>query len=178
MQGPIQHGSPEGLNRRKLLAGAAGFSLLSALGGAGLFAQGAVQGPRAPHHAPKAKRVIYLHMVGGPSQMDLFDYKPELERLAGQPLPEGKKFTNSGGRKVGFLTPSFRPFRPGGNSGLMISDFFENVRGHADKLAVIRSCHTDSHAHGSALVPRSQFSDFARMRAVLVLPTPRGPTSR
>jgi hypothetical protein len=108
--------------------------------------------PKKPHQAGRAKSVIFLTMNGGPSQVDTFDYKPELQKYAGQPLPPGKKFINSGGRKIGFLTPSFRPFRPGGQSGLMISDFFPRVREQADKLAVIRSCHTDSHAHGSALV--------------------------
>jgi hypothetical protein len=91
-------------------------------------------------------------MNGGPSQVDTFDHKPALEKYAGQPLPADKKYINSGGRRVGFLTPSARPFRPGGKSGLMISDFFPKVREHADRLAVIRSCHADSHAHGSALV--------------------------
>ena len=116
--------------------------------------------PKKPHFPAKAKSVIFLMMNGGPSQVDTFDYKPELEKRAGEPLPEGKKYINSGGRKVGFLTPSFRKFRPGGESGLMISDFFENVRQHADKLAVIRSCHTDSHAHGSALVQMNTGKTF------------------
>lgn len=99
-----------------------------------------------------ATSVIFLMMNGAPSQVDTFDYKPVLEKYAGQPLPPDKTYINSGGRKVGFLTPSFRPFRPGGESGLLVSDFFPRVREHADKLAVINSCHTDSHAHGSALV--------------------------
>jgi len=115
---------------------------------------------RQPHFSAKAKSVIFLMMNGAPSQVDTFDYKPVLEKFAGQPLPEGKKFINSGGRKVGFLTPSFRPFRPGGQSGLMISDFFPNVREHADKLAIINSCHTDSHAHGSALVAMNTGKTF------------------
>ena len=115
---------------------------------------------KPPHHAPKAKHIIHLYMNGGPSQVDTFDYKPVLEKYAGKPLPDGKKFINSGGRKIGFLTPSFRPFRPGGQSGLLISDFFPNIRKHADKLAVIRSCHTDSHAHGSALVAMNTGKTF------------------
>jgi hypothetical protein len=53
---------------------------------------------------------------------------------------------------VGLLTPSVRKFQPGGESGLPISDFFPNIRKHADKLAIIRSCYTDTHAHGSAIV--------------------------
>jgi hypothetical protein len=107
-----------------------------------------------------AKNVIFLMMNGGPSQVDTFDYKPVLEKYAGQPLPEGKTYINSGGRKVGYLTPSFRKFRPGGECGLLISDFFPRVREHADKLAVIRSCHTDSHAHGSALVAMNTGKTF------------------
>ena len=104
------------------------------------------------HFAPKAKSCIFLMMNGAPSQVDTFDYKPALTKYAGKSLPEDKKFINSGGRKVGFLTPNFRPFHPGGESGLLISDYFPNLRKHADKLAVIKSCHADSHAHGSALV--------------------------
>lgn len=114
----------------------------------------------APHRAMRARQVIFLMMNGAPSQVDTFDYKPSLAKYAGQPLPAGKKFINSGGRKVGYLTPSFRRFRPGGDSGLMISDFFPHVRQHADKLAVINSCHTDSHAHGSALVAMNTGKTF------------------
>jgi hypothetical protein len=99
-------------------------------------------------------------MNGAPSQVDTFDYKPALEKYAGQPLPPGRSYINSGGRRVGFLTPAFRRFRPGGDSGLLISDYFPNVRQHADKLAVIRSCHTDSHAHGSALVAMNTGKTF------------------
>jgi hypothetical protein len=108
--------------------------------------------PKRPHFAGKAKSVIFLMMNGGPSQVDTFDPKPALEKFAGSEIPKDKKFINSGGRKVGFLAPAFRKFRPGGKSGLPVSDYFPKVREHADKLAVIRSCHTDSHAHGSALV--------------------------
>ena len=106
---------------------------------------------RLAHHRG-AKACIFLMMNGAPSQVDTFDYKPALEKYAGKSLPTDKKYINSGGRKVGYLTPAFRPFRPGGKSGLLISDYFPNVRKHADKLCVLNSCHTDSHAHGSALV--------------------------
>ena len=99
-------------------------------------------------------------MNGAPSQVDTFDYKPSLEKYAGKPLPAGKDYINSGGRKVGYLTPAFRKFHPGGKSGLLVSDYFPNVRKHADKLAVIKSCHTDSHAHGSALVAMNTGKTF------------------
>jgi len=107
---------------------------------------------RKGHHKPRAKSCIFLTMNGAPSQVDTFDYKPELEKYAGKQLPADKTYINSGGRKVGFLTPAWRPFRPGGESGLLVSDYFPEVRKHADKLCVLNSCHTDSHAHGSALV--------------------------
>ncbi|MCA9034903.1 MAG: DUF1501 domain-containing protein [Planctomycetaceae bacterium] len=152
--------------RRELIwqmgGGFAGLAMASLLSEDGFFGPHATAG--VPHtaqpptgatpmpHMRGAKSCIFLMMNGAPSQVDTFDYKPALEKYAGQPLPEGKKYINSGGRKVGFLTPAFRRFRPGGESGLLISDYFPNVRRHADKLAVINSCHTDSHAHGSALV--------------------------
>ncbi|MDG2383054.1 MAG: DUF1501 domain-containing protein [Pirellulaceae bacterium] len=104
------------------------------------------------HFAPRAKACIFLMMNGAPSQVDTFDYKPELEKFAGKQLPADKKFINSGGRRIGYLTPAWRKFRPGGESGLLVSDYFPQVRKHADKLCVLNSCHTDSHAHGSALV--------------------------
>ncbi|MBM4096137.1 MAG: DUF1501 domain-containing protein [Planctomycetes bacterium] len=145
---------PCGLARRELLwemgGGFAGVALAGMLGREAR-ADGPLA-PRRPHHAGKAKACIFLMMNGGPSQVDTFDPKPTLSRFAGSEMPKDKKFINSGGRKIGFLTPEFRPFRPGGASGLPVSDYFPLVRAHADKLAVIRSCHTDSHAHGSALV--------------------------
>ena len=115
---------------------------------------------RKPHLPSKVKSCIFLMMNGAPSQVDTFDYKPILNKYAGKPLPSGKKYINSGGRKVGFLTPNFRPFRSGGESGQLISDYFPGIRKHADKLAIIKSCHADSHAHGSALVAMNTGSTF------------------
>ncbi len=165
---------PCGITRREFVwemgGGFAGTALAGLLAVEGVRPSGLSAAPRQrsqnplerrdAHFPTKAKSVIFLMMNGGPSQVDTFDYKPELEKYGGQPLPPDKKYINSGGRKVGFLTPAFRPFRPGGESGLMISDFFSNVREHADKLAVIRSCHTDSHAHGSALVAMNTGKTF------------------
>lgn len=156
---------PCGISRREFVwemgGGFAAVALAALLEGDGFFVDQAfaeriaTEGPLAPKHGHfkgKATSVIFLMMNGGPSQVDTFDYKPALTKYAGQPLPEDKKFTNSGGRAVGLLTPEPRPFHPGGQSGLLISDFFPKLRAHADLLAVIRSCHSDSHAHGSALV--------------------------
>jgi Protein of unknown function (DUF1501) len=163
---------PCGQSRREFVwemgAGFTGVALTGMLARDGFFgearaetvATGGSLARRSAHFSSKAKSVIFLMMNGGPSQVDTFDYKPDLQKYAGQPLPQGKKYINSGGRKVGFLTPAFRPFRPGGDSGLMISDFFPKVREHADKLAIINSCHTDSHAHGSALVAMNTGKTF------------------
>jgi len=147
---------PCGLTRRELIwemgGGFAGVALAGLLASESRGVDGSPLAPKKPHFATKAKSCIFLMMNGGPSQVDTFDPKPELEKFAGTEIPKDKKFINSGGRKIGFLTPTFRKFRPGGKSGLPVSDFFPKVREHADKLAVVRSCHTDSHAHGSALV--------------------------
>ena len=153
---------PCGQTRRELVwqmgGGFAGLALTSLLSADGFFDRHGQaktsDGPLSPKtsHFAGVRSCIFLMMNGAPSQVDTFDYKPELIKHAGKTLPPDKKYINSGGRAVGFLTPNWRPFRPGGESGLMISDYFPNVRQHADKLAVINSCQADSHAHGSALV--------------------------
>jgi len=164
---------PCGQTRREFVwemgAGFTGLALSSLLAKDGFFtrhSQAAEAGfknplsPKPPQLATGAKACIFLMMNGAPSQVDTFDYKPVLEEFAGKTLPDDKKYINSGGRKVGYLTPAWRPFKPGGESGLLISDYFPNVRKHADKLCVINSCHTDSHAHGSALVAMNTGKTF------------------
>ncbi|MDA1014196.1 MAG: DUF1501 domain-containing protein [Planctomycetota bacterium] len=104
--------------------------------------------PKFGHVEPRAKRVIYLFMHGGPSHVDLLDPKPDLIRFAGQPLPEsfGQVMTR---RKVAAnpLLPPVRPFRKRGQSGLEISDFLPELAKLADDLCVLRSCHGDSVNH-------------------------------
>jgi hypothetical protein len=104
--------------------------------------------PKQPHFRPRAKRVIYLFMHGGPSHVDLFDPKPDLIKYAGQPIPEsfGKVMTR---RKVAKnpLMPPVKPFRPRGKSGLEISDFLPHISEKADDLCVLRSVHGDSVNH-------------------------------
>jgi hypothetical protein len=155
---------PCGLSRREAIwemgAGFAGLALSALLERDGFFARHAAGAtpaanplaPRAAHQAVPAKSVIFLLMNGAPSHVDTFDPKPTLDKYAGQPIPAEMKFINSGGRALGKLTPACRPFKACGQSGIPISDFFPKMREHADKMAVIRSCHTDTHAHGSALV--------------------------
>ena len=96
--------------------------------------------PRNPHFAPKAKRVIWLFMHGGPSHMDLFDPKPDLARYAGQPLPGsfGEVMTRRKVAKNPLLGP-IKPFRPRGQSGLEISDFLPHIASHDDDICVLRA---------------------------------------
>ena len=111
--------------------------------------------PRPPHSAPQAKNVILLFMQGGASHVDTFDPKPELGRFDGQPLPASFNADDlllqfmkaSDGKLMG----SPFPFQKYGQSGLEISDLFQNVARHADEIAVIRSCYHDSFIHGPAL---------------------------
>src|SRR5215203_5225009 len=101
--------------------------------------------PLPPQYAAKAKRVIYLHMAGAPSQLELFDYKPDLARLDGQDCPAsflaGKRFAFiSGVPKM--LGPQF-PFHRAGRSGTWMSDRMPLLERHIDDLCVIKSMRTD-----------------------------------
>ena len=103
---------------------------------------------RPGHFAPRAKSVIFLFMEGGPSHLDLFDPKPELHRLAGQPMPAsyGRPITAMG-TATNTLMPSRRTWRQRGESGLWVSDWYEQIAQHADDLCVLRSCHADGLNH-------------------------------
>lgn len=98
--------------------------------------------------APRADSVIFLFMEGGPSHIDLFDPKPELQRLAGQPLPPsyGRPITPMGVTGNALL-PTKRTFRKYGECGLDVSDWYPHVAQHADKLCVLRSCWADGLNH-------------------------------
>jgi hypothetical protein len=105
--------------------------------------------PKPRHYPAKGKSVIFLFMHGGPSHLDTFDPKPALAKLDGKPVPPsfGKvdfQFTRM--EKVPIMA-SRREFKNRGQSGLPVSDLFENVAAHADDLAVIRSCHHDGFTH-------------------------------
>ena len=147
-------------NRRDLLrASANGFGLL-ALGGL-LKAEEAKStsalAPKKPHFEPKAKRIIFLFMHGGPSQVDTFDPKPMLKKFEGKPFPGTKprvQFADTGN-----LLPSPWAFQPGGKSGIQVSNLFPEVRKMADELCVIRSVHADNSAHGGALLQLHTGSD-------------------
>ncbi|MFP6766335.1 MAG: DUF1501 domain-containing protein [Planctomycetaceae bacterium] len=193
-------------SRRELLRQAGGglgmIGLASLLSTGGLLPQRAqsaeqaagVRSPLAPvptHAAPRAKRIIWLFMHGGPSHVDLFDPKPELVKLHGTPLPDsfGSVMTR---RKVADnpLLGPIRPFRKRGQSGLEVSDFLPHIAEHADRLCVLRSCHGDSVNHpqsvyqmntGSILMGRPSLGSWVayglgtenqNMPAFVVLPDP------
>lgn len=98
--------------------------------------------PKPTHFPAKAKSVIWLHMDGAPSTIDLFDYKPELAKLVDQPVPEsflkGLKTSTQGGVTKLYYSPS-RSFKQYGQSGAWFSDLVPNLAQHADKIAFIKS---------------------------------------
>jgi hypothetical protein len=135
--------------------------LASVGGGAGMIAlqammseeraqatEPALYAPREPHYPSRASRVIWLFMHGGPSHVDLFDFKPDLVKYAGKPVPEsfGNVMTRRNVAKNPLLGP-IKPFRKRAESGLEISEFLPHIAEHADRLCVIRSMHGDSVNH-------------------------------
>lgn len=104
---------------------------------------------RAPHFAPRAKRIVHFFLNGGPSHLDTFDPKPALARYAGQPLPGEYLRTE---RKTGAAFPSPFAFRRYGQSGLEISDAFARTATHADDIAVIRSMYAQVPNHEPSLM--------------------------
>jgi hypothetical protein len=145
------------------------------------------------HFPPRVKRVIHLFMHGGPSHVDLFDPKPDLARLNGQPLPEsfGPVMTR---RKVAqnHLLAPVRPFSQRGQSGLWFSDFLPELSKQADDLCLVLSCHGDSVNHpqsvyqmntGSILMGKPSWGSWVAyglgsenhdLPAYVVLPDPGG----
>src|SRR6478672_3644739 len=127
--------------------------LLAAEGrGAGPVAPKNPLAARPPHCAARAKRVIFLFMVGGPSQMDLFDQKPALAKWAGKPLPEStgrpkSQFTK--GDEV--ILPSTRKFTKHGKSGIEISDLMPHLATCVDDICFLRSCWCTSTIHAPAM---------------------------
>lgn len=105
--------------------------------------------PPAPHYPAKARRVIHFVLCGGLSQIDTFDYKPELERFHGKPLGGDERPDVFFGR-VGLLRKNDWAFRQRGQSGLWISDLFPNLAEVADELTVIRSMYADTSNHTPA----------------------------
>lgn len=103
-----------------------------------------------PHFPARAKRIIFLFMWGGPSHVDLFDPKPELNKRSGEQLAGSSVGTSR--EKMGELLGSPFQFRQHGEGGVWISELFPKLAEHADRLCVIRSLHTEGSAHGEALL--------------------------
>src|SRR5512145_778062 len=108
--------------------------------------------PKKPHFPAKAKNVIYLHMAGAPSTLDLFDYKPKLNELNGKPCPDsfirGQQFAFIKGTPKLLGTP--HTFAKYGTSGQEISSILPNLATVADELCIIRSMQTDQFNHAPA----------------------------
>jgi uncharacterized protein DUF1501 len=107
--------------------------------------------PKPSHFEPKAKRVIFLFMHGGPSSIDTFDPKERLVRDHGKPLPIKRPLAFADG-KVGPLMKPLWEFRPGGKSGIPVSDLFPKIRECVDDLCIIRSLVGEGVDHGAALL--------------------------
>lgn len=123
------------------------------------------QAARPLHFTPRARSVIFLHMVGAPSQLELFDYKPLLEKHDGQPCPkefiEGKRFAFLRGHPA-LLGPRFR-FQRHGQCGLELSELLPHLGTVADDIAVVKSLHTEQINHGPAqLMFHTGFGRFGR----------------
>ncbi|MDB5353321.1 MAG: hypothetical protein JWN86_4568 [Planctomycetota bacterium] len=162
--------TPCGQTRREFLwqsgAGFTGLALTAMLAEDGFFRGARASetapsldplAPKAPQFAPKAKRVIFLFMYGGPSQVDTFDPKPVLAAKNGKSIDiESKKGVVSKGTLLG----SNRKFTKHGQSGIEISDLYPHLSQHVDDMAIVRSMYADSFAHGSALIQMNTGSLF------------------
>ncbi len=106
-----------------------------------------------PHHKAKIKRVIFLCMAGGPSHLETFDYKPELERLDGKPMPEsftqGQPIAQLRGKALKCQRPLTK-FRPHGKSGLLFSDYLKHQSKLADDICIVKSMVTEQINHDPA----------------------------
>jgi len=104
--------------------------------------------PKQPHFGARARSIIFLFMSGGPSHLETFDPKPDLQRFHGEPLPAsfGMVKTRRGVEKNRLLGTK-RTFAKQGKSGIEMSDFLPHLAGVADELAVLRGCHGDSVTH-------------------------------
>ncbi len=110
--------------------------------------------PRAPHFPARAKRVIYLFMAGGPSQLEMFDYKPALTKFNGEPIPksyvEGKRFAFMDSSHRTNLLGTKRQFEQHGENRMWVSDLLPYTSKIVDQLTFIRTCKTDLFNHAPA----------------------------
>ncbi|CAN5902558.1 DUF1501 domain-containing protein [soil metagenome] len=162
-----------GLTRRELFRrsgmGLGSIALSTLLGSESVARAGTgsvdLAGPRRPHFAPRAKNVIFLHMVGAPSHLDLFENKPELVRYDGDLVPEhliaGQRFAFLRGHPK-LLGTRFQ-FQKHGASGVELSELLPHLSGVADELAVIKTLKTEEFNHAPAqLFLQTGFGQFGR----------------
>ena len=159
----IDHNRVHPINRRAMLArSAAGIgsvaltSLLAgdALADARLQRVGGLK--TIPHFKPQIKRVIFLLMSGAPSQVDLLDYKPNLEKRRGEDLPEsvqmGQRLTTmTAGQAKKAVLPTRSPFKQRGESGMWISDLLPHTASVADEICLVKTLHTEAINHAPAV---------------------------
>ncbi len=147
------------IKRRAFLSGTVGM-LGSAAAASLMAAEKNVEEPqswrgvaRPLHFAPKAKRVIFLCMAGGPSHLDTFDYKPELAKQAGKPMPasltKGQPIAQLQGKKLTCMAPLY-PFKKHGQSGQEISSVFKHIPEVADDICIVKSLKTEAINHDPA----------------------------
>ena len=143
------------LARRNFLGnvvqGMAGVGLLHLLEAEGKAKEGWKPGVGMTHHLPKAKRVLQVFCPGAASHMDLWDYKPALEKWHGKPLPGEEQFLSFQG-KNGNLMQSPWPFKPGGESGKHISSMLPHMAQHVDDIAFVHSMTSKTNTHGPGCV--------------------------
>ena len=143
------------LARRELFRRAgAGFGMLALnelLAGTGLASARNPLAAKTPHFPPRAKSIIWLFMNGGPSHVDTWDYKPELQKRDGQPLPDFDPKTGFFPGSVGPLMKSPFDWAQHGQSGTWVSSLFPNLAKQVYHLAFIHSMHTESNNHSPAL---------------------------
>jgi hypothetical protein len=132
---------------RRTAIGFGSIGLAGTMQAAGLLGATASPGQSRTHFAPRAKRVIYLFMNGGPSHVDTFDPKPALKDHEGE-VPA----SNTMRKKKGGFVPSPFTFAPRGESGVVMSELFPHLASRADDLCVIRSMHTDVPNHEPGLL--------------------------
>lgn len=143
----------------KRSAGGIGMMALATLLGRNLAAAETISGVERlglPHHAPKAKRVIFMHMAGAPSHIDLFEHKPQIEKLRGTNLPpsvrNGQRITGfTSGQKTLPVAPAHWPFKLCGPSAMPISNLLPELQKIAGDVAFVRSMHTDAINHDPAM---------------------------
>ncbi len=142
--------------RTALQTAGCGFGQLALAGLLNQSASANVPNPiaaRQPHLPARAKRIIFLFMQGGPSHVDSFDYKPQLDKRDGEVLPfdDAREIANTGkrGSQQRLKKPLWK-FRQYGESGRFVSDLFPETARHADKLCLLHSMHTEGVAHGPA----------------------------